>query len=258
MTEPLPLNPSEPMPPSLPVHRLVQKLESITDLSEAERQALLALPMQVQEIRPDQDIVREGDRPTRSFLLLDGFVCRYKFTDAGKRQIFAFHTPGDIPDLLTLQLKTLDHSMGTVTSCTVGFIQHEDLHKLLQAHPRLTDVFWRDTLIDAAIFREWMLGIGRRSARTRIAHLFCEMTARLTAVDLVEGNRVPLPITQAELGDALGLSTVHVNRTLQDLRSAGLVEWQGGVMTVLDWENLKAAGEFDPGYLHLDRGDVEP
>ena len=163
----------------------------------------------------------------------------------------------DIPDLLTLQLKTLDHSMGTVTPCTVGFIQHEDLHKLLQAHPRLTDVFWRDTLVDAAIFREWMLGIGRRSARTRIAHLFCEMTARLTAVDLVEGNRVPLPITQTELGDALGLSTVHVNRTLQDLRSAGLVEWQGGVMTVLDWENLKAAGEFDPGYLHLDRSHFE-
>ncbi|KAA2236641.1 Crp/Fnr family transcriptional regulator [Salinarimonas soli] len=246
------------MPSPQGVHRLVQKLESITDLTEAERQGLLSLPLRVQEVRADQDITREGDRPTQSFLLLEGFICRYKLTQVGKRQIFAFHTPGDIPDLLTLHLKTLDHNVGTVTACTVGFIQHEHLHELLRQQPRLMDVFWRDTLVDGAIFREWMLGIGRRSARTRIAHLFCEMTTRLRAVDLVDGNRVPLPITQAELGDALGLSTVHVNRSVQELRGDNLIEWQGGVLTVLDWESLKAAGEFDPTYLHLSGSHTVP
>ena len=247
-----------PSSPTSQAYRLVRKLDSITNLTDMEREALLALPMRVQDVRPDQDIVREGDRPNHACLILEGFACRYKFTRTGKRQIFAFHTPGDIPDILTLHLKTMDHSLGTITPCRLGFIQHEHLNDLLAEHPRLTDVFWRDTLIDAAIFREWMLGIGRRSARTRIAHLFCEMVTRLDAVGLRDGDTIPLPITQTELGDALGLSTVHVNRTLQDLRSAGLVEWQGGVMTVLDWENLKAAGEFDPGYLHLDRSHVEP
>jgi CRP-like cAMP-binding protein len=118
------------------------------------------------------------------------------------------------------------------------------------------EVFWRETLIDGAIFREWMVGIGRRDAKTRIAHLFCEMVMRLRAVGLEQGNTVPLPLTQNEVGDALGLSTVHVNRTLQALRGENLVEWDKGVLTVLDWEGLTLAGEFDPDYLHQDRKDV--
>jgi CRP-like cAMP-binding protein len=233
-------------------HPLVLKLESITDLSQDETEALLALPMRVQDIRADQDIVREGDRPSQCCLLLEGLIARYKFTDKGKRQIFAFHTPGDMPDALSLQLKTMDHSLGTVTPCKVGFIQHEHMRDLFRQHPRLIEVFWRETLIDAAIFREWMIGIGRRSAKTRIAHLLCEMVMRLRAVGLQKGNMVPLPITQAEVGDALGLSTVHVNRTLQDLRKENLLEWERGVLTVLDWEGLTLTGEFDPTYLHQD------
>jgi CRP-like cAMP-binding protein len=170
-----------------------------------------------------------------------------------KRQIFAFHTPGDIPDVLSLQLKTLDHSLGTITPCTVGFIQHEHLRELFQQQPRLTDVFWRETLIDAAIFREWMLGIGRRDAKTRVAHLLCEMFTRLKAVGLEKNNTVPLSLTQNQVGDALGLSTVHVNRTLQALRGDSLLVWEGRALTVLDWGRLAEAGEFDKGYLHLDR-----
>jgi CRP-like cAMP-binding protein len=185
-------------------------------------------------------------------LLLEGFVARYKFTDKGKRQIFAFHTPGDMPDALSLQLKTMDHSLGTLTPCRIGFVQHEHMRDVFRQHPRLTEVFWRDTLIDASIFREWMIGIGRRSAKTRVAHLFCEMVMRLRAVGLQTGNTVPLPLTQAEVGDALGLSTVHVNRTLQDLRKEDLVEWERGVLTVLDWAGLMLTGEFDPTYLHQD------
>ena len=234
-------------------HPLVLKLESITDLTPEETQALLDLPMRVQDVREDQDLVREGDRPSQCCLLLEGFAARYKFTNTGKRQIFAFHTPGDMPDALSLQLKTMDHSLATLTPCKVGFIQHGHLRDLFREHPRLTDVFWRDTLIDAAIFREWMLGIGRRDAKTRVAHLFCEMVCRLRAVGLEKNNTVPLPVTQAEVGDALGLSNVHVNRVLQELRGESLVEWENKALTVLDWRGLAQAGEFDETYLHQDR-----
>src|SRR4028119_2199947 len=127
-------------------HLLVLKLEIITDLSQAETEALLALPMRVQEIRADQDLVREGDRPSQCCLVLEGFVARYKHTEKGKRQIFAFHTPGDMPDVLSLQLKTMDHSLGTVAPCKIGFIQHEHMRELLREHPRLKDAFWRETL----------------------------------------------------------------------------------------------------------------
>ncbi len=250
--------PSSPPSASLPAQALplVQKLESIADLSESERQALIALPLRIQEVRADQDVLQEGDRRSQCCLVLEGFACRYKFTEKGRRQIFAFHTPGDIPDLQSLFLRTMDHSLSTLTPCRLGFIQHEHLRGLLRQDPRLASVFWRDTLIDAAIFREWMIGIGRRSARARIAHLLCEMVLRLRAVGLEKDDAVPLPITQAELGDALGLSTVHVNRTLQDLRGENLVEWENGVLTVLDWKGLTLAGEFDPAYLHQDRSHL--
>jgi CRP-like cAMP-binding protein len=243
---------------SAPAHPLVEKLESITDLTPAERDALAALPMRAQDLRADLDVVREGDRPSQCCLVVEGFTCRYKFTDKGKRQIFAFHTPGDIPDLQSLHLKTMDHSLGTITPCRLAFIQHTDLRELFRSHPRLVDVFWRDTLIDAAIFREWMIGIGRRSAKARLAHFLCEMVMRLRAIGRQRGNTVPLPITQAEVGDALGLSTVHVNRTLQELREEGLLMWDNGVLAVLDWARLMAVGEFDPTYLHLDPGHVAP
>ncbi len=246
----VPLDPVKSV--SSPAHPLVEKLESITDLTPGERQAVLALPMRIQEVRADLDVVREGDRPTQCCLILEGFTCRYKFTDKGKRQIFAFHTPGDIPDLQSLHLKTMDHTLGTITPCRLAFIGHEQMRALLRSHPRLTDVFWRDTLIDAAIFREWMLGIGRRSAKARLAHFLCEMVMRLRAIGMQRGNTVPLPITQAEVGDALGLSTVHVNRTLQELREEGLLTWDNGILAILDWDRLKGAGEFDPSYLHQD------
>ena len=232
---------------------LIAKLESIASLTPEERDALLALPMRVQEVRADQDVAREGDQPSQCTLVIEGFVCRFKFTDKGRRQIFAFHTPGDMPDLLSLHLKTLDHSVGTVSECRLAFIQHEHMRELLRRHPRLTDAFWRDTLIDGAIFREWMLGLGRHDARTRAARFFCEMVTRLRAVGLERDGTVPLPLTQAELADALGLSTVHVNRVVQELRRERLIAFEDGALTVIDWAGLTLAGEFDPAYLHLDR-----
>jgi CRP-like cAMP-binding protein len=230
---------------------LIRKLRSISPLAEHEMRRLRGLPLAIRDIDADQDIVREGDRPSECCLLIEGFTCRYKMTEEGKRQIFSFHTPGDIPDLQSLHLKVMDHSLKTITPCRVAFVPHESITELTRECPRIGDVLWRDTLIDAALFREWMIGIGRRSAYTRIAHLLCEIFVRLRAVGLADGYECAFPITQTEIGDALGLSTVHVNRSLQELRSDGLIELRRGVLAILDWEGFKTAGEFDSTYLHL-------
>jgi CRP-like cAMP-binding protein len=232
-------------------HPLVQRLESITTLSDEERAALAALPMSVRDLKADADIIREGDRPSQCCLVLDGFVCRYKIITDGKRQIMGFYIRGDAPDLLSLHIDVMDHSVGTLSASKVGFIQHEHLRELIRRYPRIGDGFWRDTLIDAALFREWMVGIGRRDAYARIAHLLCELMVKYGAVALVADDTIDLPLTQAEIGDALGVSTVHANRVIQELRANNLIRWFGQKFTVLDWEGLKAAGDFDPAYLHL-------
>ncbi|WP_445502502.1 Crp/Fnr family transcriptional regulator [Microvirga sp. G4-2] len=235
---------------------LIRKLESIFTLTNDERQALQSLPMQVTVIKEDQDIVREGDRPSRSCLILSGFACVYKMTVQGKRQIVSFAIAGDIPDLQSLHLKVLDNSVATISPCTAGFIAHEALWDLCTRYPRLAAAFWRETLIDAAIFREWVINVGRREGPTRMAHVLCELMVRLRAVGLVEDHVCDLPITQGEFADALGFTTVHVNRVLQQLRAEGLIVTQGTRLTIPDWDRLKQMGEFDPTYLHLVREDA--
>lgn len=230
---------------------MIRKLESIFALSDEERQVLSRLPIQVTTFKADQDIVRIGDRPSQSCLILQGFTCVYKLTAEGKRQIVAFHVPGDIPDLQSLHLKVMDNSLATVSACTLGFIPHEALHDVCNRYPRITAALWRETLVDASIFREWMTGIGRREAYHRMAHLLCELRVRLSMVGLVEDETFDLPITQAEFADAIGASTVHVNRVLQELRADGLIRSRGTQVSILDWERLKEAGDFDPLYLHL-------
>jgi CRP-like cAMP-binding protein len=230
---------------------LIRKLETIFVLSDDERDALQSISGTVKTLDADQDIVREGDRPSACCLLLEGFLHRYKLTDDGKRQILSFHIPGDIPDLQSLHLDVMDHSMGTLARSKLAFLSHDTVRDLIRRCPRIGDAFWRDTLIDAAVFREWMTCLGRREAYSHMAHLLCELYVRLRSVGLTNGHAYDLPLTQAELGDALGLSTVHVNRTLQDLRGEGLITLRAGSVTVLDWERLREAGEFDPTYLHL-------
>jgi CRP-like cAMP-binding protein len=231
---------------------LIHKLESVFTLTDAERQALETLPMQVALIKDDQDIVREGDRPTRSCLILSGFACAYKVTAGGKRQIVSFTIAGDIPDLQSLHLKVLDISIATLSPCRVGFITHEALREICARYPRLAAAFWRETLIDAAIFREWVTNVGQREAYQRMAHVFCEMLVRLRAVGLAEDHVCDLPITQGEFADAIGVSNVHVNRVLQQLRADGLIETKGTQVKIPDWDKLKEVGEFDPTYLHLE------
>jgi CRP-like cAMP-binding protein len=230
---------------------LIRRLESIVPLAENERQALGSLPMQAMALREKQDIVREGDRPSRSCLILSGFACTYKMTAQGKRQIVSFNIPGDIPDLQSLHLRVLDNSVSTISPCRVGFIAHEDLHDLCGRFPRIAAAFWRETLIDAAIFREWVTNVGRREGYQRMAHVLCELLVRLRAVGLTEDHAYDLPITQSEFADALGMTTVHVNRMMQQLRAAGLIRTQGNRLTIPEWDKLKEVGEFDPTYLHL-------
>jgi CRP-like cAMP-binding protein len=230
---------------------LIRKLESITHVTDAEWQAIESLPARTRVLKPGQDIVRDGDRPSQCCFLLAGWACRYKMLSEGRRQILSFHIPGDMPDLQSLHLHTLDHSIGTLTEATVAFVPHESLRDLTALFPGLAAILWRETLIDAAIFREWMTGIGRRSAFERIAHLFCEMHVKLRAVGLADDQRCPMPVTQADLGDALGLSNVHVNRVLQEMRRRGLIKLRSGTLTIEAWNELKRACEFDPTYLHL-------
>ena len=234
-----------------PLQKLIRKLESITQLTPDEKQAVLSLPATIKELHPDQDVVREGDRPWQCCLVLEGFLCRYKQLPDGTRQIHSFHVPGDIPDLQSLHLSVMDHNLAAISASKVAFIPHDPLRDLTHAYPLLADKLWRDTLVDAAIFREWIVNVGSREAASRIAHVICETFLKLKAVGLTSGNSFDFPITQSELGDATGLSTVHVNRSVQKLRSEGLIILQKGRCTIENWESLKELALFDPTYLHL-------
>jgi len=184
-------------------------------------------------------------------VLLNGFAQRYKMLRDGRRQILSFHIPGDIPDILSLHLKVIGSGLATLSRSRVGFVPHNSLRRLMQEHPRLTDLLWRDTLIEAATLQEWMVGIGRQRALSRVAHLVCEMVTRLEAVGLAEGKSIELPLTQATIADAVGLSSVRVNRMVQRLRGMGLLAWRGKDLTVKDWNRLQGVAEFDPAYLHV-------
>jgi CRP-like cAMP-binding protein len=237
--------------PVQPIDRLIRKLESITSLSEDERQAIRNLPLTLREFRADQDIVREGDRPWQCCLVLEGFLYRYKVLPDGTRQILSFHVPGDIPDLQSLHLSVMDHALAPVAAAKVALIPHDALRDLCHSQPRVADIFWRDTLIDAAIFREWIVNVGGREAYGRIAHVICEVFLKLKAVGLTDGNSFEFPVTQSKMGDATGLSTVHVNRSLMALRADGMITLERGRCTIDNWEGLKQAAMFDPTYLHL-------
>lgn len=176
-------------------------------------------------------------------------VCRYRTMHDGQRQIMSFHFPGDILDLSSLLLGKLDHGIGTLTPVEVAPIAHATLLGWIEQHPGLGRTLWRDTLVDAAVFREWVVNIGRRPALARTAHLLCELVTRLRAVGL-EDQAFSLPVTAVELADSTGLSVVHVNRVLQELRAKRLVESRGGTLAVLDWDGLRRAAGFDPDYLH--------
>lgn len=235
---------------------MISKLENSFRLSTEEKQALRELPIQLDDVKANQDIVKMGDQPSRCCLLLEGFACVYKLTPAGKRQIMTLHIPGDIPDLQSLHLKVADINIASISPCKLGYIPHKEMYRLCERFPNLTAAFWRETLVDASIFREWLLNVGQREGYSRIAHLICELTLRLNAVGLAKDNTFRMPISQAELADASGMTPVHVNRVLQALRADGLIISDKKQITIPDWQKLTEAGEFDPIYLHLDEKAV--
>jgi CRP-like cAMP-binding protein len=236
---------------------LVRKLEHFVQLSDAERARLDELARQhPSELRPGEDLIREGDPPGPINLVLDGVACRYKTLHNGRRQIVGFVVPGDICDSRVFVLRRMDHSIGALTALSYARIETDDILALSDASPRVTRAFWWNDLVEESIAREWLLNIGQRSAYERMAHLLCEIYVRLSLVGMAQNGDCALPLTQTELADALGISAVHTNRTLQTLRSEGLIVLQRGRLQIPDPRRLMAAGSFDPDYLHLDN-DVQ-
>ena len=233
-----------------PSDRLIRRIRTETALEAADIEALARLPILEEELAAHTAIVREGDRPTQCCLLVDGFACRSKITDAGKRQILSIHVAGDIPDLQSLHLHVMDHDLTTLSKSQVGFISHAVLRSINRERPAIAAALWRETLIDAAVFREWIVNVGRRPAINRMAHLIAEISARLEAVGLSAQGRFELPMTQLDMADALGLTPVHVNRVLQELRRSGVLELRKSSVVVLDAPQLKKIGGFDALYLH--------
>jgi CRP-like cAMP-binding protein len=237
--------------PGFALNTLIRRLDTITSLSDQEKNGILNLPAKLTHLPADADIFREGDRPSQCCLVVEGFLSRYKMLADGTRQIMAFYIRGDLPDLLSLHIEVMDHSLATMVPSTAAFIPHDAIRKLIQEHPGIGNALWRDTLIDASVFREWIVNVGSRDAYSRIAHLICEMFFRMRAVGLTNGNSFGFPITQTEIGEATGLSTVHVNRSIMDLRKDGLITLDKGRCTIPDLERLEQAGLFHSNYLHL-------
>lgn len=224
-------------------------------VSEAEKAQLRLVLNREREVQPDEDIVQQGSRPQVSTVLAGGFAARYKLTAEGTRQITALHVPGDFVDLHAFLLKTMDHGIVALSPCRIVTVEHSDLVTLAQTAPHLTRLFWLKTVIDGAVHREWIVAMGRRSKRAHLAHLICELFVRLRAVDLTQENGFHFPLSQGEMADVLGLSLVHMNRTIQGLRRDGLISWTNQTIEILDWDALSAIADFDPTYLSL---SVEP
>jgi CRP-like cAMP-binding protein len=228
---------------------LIRRLRAYDPIHPDDIAAIQALPIVVRDYAAHQAIVRDGERPTECCLIADGYCVRSKTTAGGHRQILSIHIPGEIPDLQSLFLKVMDHDLTTLTPSTLGLISHTTLRELHRLQPRVAEMFWRDSLIDAAMFREWIVNVGARPAPARLAHVIVELRERLKMIDR-SGASFDMPITQEQIGEALGITAVHANRVVRQLREDGIVEFQRGRVTVLDDAKLMELAEFDNRYLH--------
>lgn len=210
------------------------------------------MPFYIKRMPPSAYIIREQDLTKNCCNLLSGFAFRSKVVGNGGRQILSVNIPGEILDLQHAFLGKADHSIQMLTAGDVAFVAADAVHDIAFAHPAVGRAMWLETLAEGSIFREWIANIGRRDARTRVAHLLCEIAVRLHAAGLITGNRYELPMTQEQLGDATGLTPVHVNRTLQKLRTDGLITRDRRAITIEDWKALSGVGDFVSAYLHLE------
>lgn len=234
------------------VDPLITKLQSIGSLTEQDRALLESLPVISKRLAPHESVVRQGDHPAHSVIVLTGVLARFQELMDGERQVVSFHFKGEMPDLHSIFIGEMDHSLLAITECVVGLVPHADLHRVVAASATLTALLWRETLIDAAIFRQWITNNGRRGALAGTAHLLCELMVRAKSIGaLTPEGTWPMPFTQQQLGDALGLSLVHINRTLKTLREANVAVIERGQLRVLNWDELTRIAGFDPVYLHL-------
>lgn len=229
---------------------MIRKLVSRSDLSTAETDALQTLPYRWATSDPGTFLVREGDKPSGCILLLSGFAYRSKITGNGARQILSVHLSGDFVDLQNSLLETADHNVQALTRVEVAYVAREHILDVATTYPAIARALWRDTLVDGSLFREWLVNLGRRDARQRISHLLCELALRQQAVGICQGPRFEWPMTQEQIGDATGMTNVHVSRTLRRMRSDGLISSSSRSVTITDWSALQAAGDFNSAYLH--------
>lgn len=230
---------------------IAKRLSLIGQLSDGDRDALLGIKGSIRELRRGEDVLRQGDRPRESVVVLQGWLQRYKVSPEGRRQIHSFYMASDTPSLEALPMEIMDNSLGAVAPSRVGTVPAPELLRVINERPNLAMLIWRETLVQAAVFREWLMRNSQLLAHVQLAHLFCEIMTRARAAGLVEQDSCDLPLTQEDLADVLGMSPVHVNRTLGMLRAGGFVEFRSGKLTIGNWPKLVETAEFDPGYLHL-------
>jgi len=243
--------------PQSPQHALapmVRRLSVREPLDARDRDAILALPFTLRQVQAAQYLVWDGDKPQYTCLLLSGFAFRHKLAGNGGRQIVSIQMRGDIVDLQNSMLGTADHNVQMLTNGEIAMIPIDAIRDLAFEHPSIGMALWYETLVEGSIFREWVLNIGRRDARTRIAHLLCELALRMENVGLGEHINYELPISQEQLADSVALTSVHVNRTLMRLEEEGFITRNRRMITVVDWKKMVAVADFEPRYLHIGEG----
>ena len=234
------------------VHQIiVRKLKEHSRLSAEDLAAINALSHTVKELKPNEDLIRQGDDPDVSAVVVSGMVARYHLLQNGDRQYLSFHMSGDMPDTQALFIDQMDHAVCAIGPAVIASIPHKSLLTAFSRRPSVGFAIWRETLIDAAIFREAITNNSARTMPARMAHLFCELFYRGRVSGLTEGNRFSVPISLVQLGETLAMSIATVNRTLHELRTSRTVDFQRGELDVQDWEGLVEIGEFNPSYLHL-------
>jgi CRP-like cAMP-binding protein len=230
----------------------VNALAYHSKLSAEDRDAILALPYTLKTLERQHFVVRERELATHSCVLLSGYSVRSKIVASGARQIVGINIKGDIVDLQNALLNVSDHSVQMLTGGRIAMIPRSEIINIAAKRPAVASAMWKDTLIDASIAREWVTNVGRRDARTRIAHLFCEFSLRLKIAGIGEQTGYELPMTQEQIGDATGLTSVHVNRTIKGLERDGLIDRSHPrSIQIGDWRKLAEVGDFDSNYLHL-------
>jgi CRP-like cAMP-binding protein len=229
---------------------LILKLEHGAVLDDNDRDTLRNVTGAARRIGARQDIIREGDVPSAVHLVMSGFACRYKMLPNGRRSIMAYLVPGDFCDLHVSILGEMDHTIATMTACTMVEIPHQKIDELTR-QPNIAKALWWATLVDEGILREWLVNMGQRPADQQMAHLLCELLVRLQTVRFADANGFHFPITQDELADTLGISAVHINRVLQQLREDGLIILKNRHLIFPELSRIMEFAQFTPNYLHL-------